>query len=302
MNIQSARSTLHYDASHNLLLLLAGRKEVTLLSPLCTSYLEPVPASDANPNHSAFSFEEVEGWVRDRASGADARAQCLVQKVVMHAGDALFIPEGWWHQVKSDQCSMALNFWFSYSSETPSAAGGEDPAQLDAVPAAAAGDAGDMRPYKLRKLVHEMVRDELASLAAASRASSESDGAFPYGSALTYDAFASELLSLVSCSTGCSGAGSIDASSSCGNNSECTNGGRRAAETVMMQSSDRSLPKTSAPKLSWLAFAAASVLDQRRLWLPFARQVSNVPCNPLIYVWPVGHAFGLFSFLFFSFH
>ena len=30
----------------------------------------------------------------------------------LQAGDALFIPEGWWHQVDSDQTTIAVNFWW----------------------------------------------------------------------------------------------------------------------------------------------------------------------------------------------
>jgi hypothetical protein len=32
--------------------------------------------------------------------------------VEMGPGDVLFIPDGWWHEVSSEKCSMALNFWF----------------------------------------------------------------------------------------------------------------------------------------------------------------------------------------------
>ncbi|KAK4551184.1 hypothetical protein RGQ29_032480 [Quercus rubra] len=43
------------------------------------------------------------------------RAKCAMehlQKVVLHAGDALFIPEGWFHQVDSDDLTTAINFWW----------------------------------------------------------------------------------------------------------------------------------------------------------------------------------------------
>ena len=28
------------------------------------------------------------------------------------AGDALYIPAGWWHEVLTPRCTLALNFWF----------------------------------------------------------------------------------------------------------------------------------------------------------------------------------------------
>ena len=30
----------------------------------------------------------------------------------MHEGEVLFIPEGYWHEVHSEECTVALNFWF----------------------------------------------------------------------------------------------------------------------------------------------------------------------------------------------
>lgn len=34
------------------------------------------------------------------------------RKVTLHGGDALFIPEGWFHQVDSDCLTIAVNFWW----------------------------------------------------------------------------------------------------------------------------------------------------------------------------------------------
>jgi Cupin-like domain len=31
---------------------------------------------------------------------------------VVQAGDAVFIPEGWWHQIDSTDISIAVNFWW----------------------------------------------------------------------------------------------------------------------------------------------------------------------------------------------
>lgn len=30
----------------------------------------------------------------------------------MQAGDALFLPEGWWHQIDSEGVTIAVNFWW----------------------------------------------------------------------------------------------------------------------------------------------------------------------------------------------
>ena len=35
------------------------------------------------------------------------------------AGDALLIPEGWWHQVDSDPATLAVNFWWASQPAAP---------------------------------------------------------------------------------------------------------------------------------------------------------------------------------------
>lgn len=57
--------------------------------------------------------------------------------------DALFIPEGWWHQVDSDTFTIAVNFWFDGSRKRLI----EDP---------------NMSAYYARVLVADMVKQESA--------------------------------------------------------------------------------------------------------------------------------------------
>jgi hypothetical protein len=281
MNIQPARSTLHYDASHNLLLLLTGRKVVTLLSPSCTPYLQPVSASDANPNHSRLSFCEVEALVNDRYrsdAGLD-HTDCFLYRAVMDAGDALFIPEGWWHQVESEQCSMAVNFWFSLEAGADctkvAAAPGED-GKGSAI-SQASNTSVDMRPYKLRKLVHEMVRDALSENSAALAPLCGSDLAFQYSADLAYESFETALLSLLSdgarVSTESDGQLLFNGSNVDGVSGQCRNERKRGAAAI----APADLPhSSSSPEQRWLAFVSASVHEQRRLWLPFANKVCNM--------------------------
>jgi len=98
MNIQAVTSALHYDGNHNILVLLEGRKEIQLYSPSMTQFLSPAPASSDFPNYATIAGAQLEA-----VPGTN---------VTMVAGDALFIPEGWWHKVESSSCSLAVNFWF----------------------------------------------------------------------------------------------------------------------------------------------------------------------------------------------
>ncbi|XP_055813214.1 lysine-specific demethylase JMJ31 isoform X2 [Solanum dulcamara] len=108
MNSMKARSSTHYDPHHNLLCIVSGCKEVTLWPPSATPYLYPLPLYGEASNHSSVTLEEPDLSVYPRAAFLNG----FSQKVVLHAGDALFIPEGWFHQVDSEVLTIAVNFWW----------------------------------------------------------------------------------------------------------------------------------------------------------------------------------------------
>ncbi|XP_059311544.1 lysine-specific demethylase JMJ31 [Lycium ferocissimum] len=108
MNSMKARSSTHYDPHHNLLCVVSGCKEVTLWPPSATPYLYPLPLYGEASNHSSVTLEEPDLSVYPRAACLNG----FSQKVVLHAGDALFIPEGWFHQVDSEVLTIAVNFWW----------------------------------------------------------------------------------------------------------------------------------------------------------------------------------------------
>lgn len=183
MNIFPAVSTLHYDANNNLLIVLEGIKHVTLFSPSCTKYLQPEAAHADYPNHSRLSPLEAETLTSSiferRESG------CTTWRVAVGEGDALFIPEGWWHQVRSEKCTMALNFWFHSGMHE----------LLQQPPTAGT----DMSSYLLRAAMHRAV-DAQRSADAQRIASAVSAGEARGGSPLTvtqqcFDDFTLQLLS-----------------------------------------------------------------------------------------------------------
>ncbi len=69
---------------------------------------------------------------------------------MVQAGDALFIPEGWWHQIDSDSLTMAVSHWWGGPATTAMTA--------------AAPDAG---PYHLRRLLRAEVERRTAQLLAS---------------------------------------------------------------------------------------------------------------------------------------
>ncbi|KAJ0974075.1 hypothetical protein J5N97_016040 [Dioscorea zingiberensis] len=108
MNKAQSRSSTHYDPHHNLLCVIAGCKQVFLWPPSASPFLQPMPIYGEASNHSSLNVDNPDllGNTRVQNSMEDA------QKVILHSGDALFIPEGWFHQVDSDDLTIAVNFWW----------------------------------------------------------------------------------------------------------------------------------------------------------------------------------------------
>ncbi|KAA6428022.1 MAG: hypothetical protein FRX49_02684 [Trebouxia sp. A1-2] len=108
MSIRGSRSSLHYDPYHNLLCMVQGQKTVKLLSPDVTDQLYPFSVLGESPNHSHVNFAHPD----DQQHPLYKQALQSQQEFVLQAGDALFIPEGWWHQVDSQDTTIAVNFWW----------------------------------------------------------------------------------------------------------------------------------------------------------------------------------------------
>ena len=90
---------LHHDLTNNLLLQIVGRKELLLVSPGETPKL--------------YNDHHVYSGVRD-LDGAEVTARfpdlagVRVHRLMLNPGDALFIPIGWWHQVRALDFSVTI--------------------------------------------------------------------------------------------------------------------------------------------------------------------------------------------------
>ena len=81
---------LHHDTTSVLFCQIVGRKRFRLIPPQETSLL---------------------AGARDYyASIDDARPGASIKEVVVSAGEALFLPVGWWHEVRSLDASISLSF------------------------------------------------------------------------------------------------------------------------------------------------------------------------------------------------
>ncbi|GMH27968.1 hypothetical protein Nepgr_029811 [Nepenthes gracilis] len=111
MNSARSRTSSHYDPHHNLLCIVAGCKRVVLWPPSASSLLYPMPLYGEASNHSSVALDNPDLSIHPKAESA---FHCS-QTIILQEGDALFIPEGWFHQVDSDDLTIAVNFWWRSS-------------------------------------------------------------------------------------------------------------------------------------------------------------------------------------------
>ncbi|XP_024527654.1 jmjC domain-containing protein D isoform X3 [Selaginella moellendorffii] len=109
MSSTSSRSSIHYDPYHNVLGVVTGQKKVTLWPPDAAPYLYPKPLYGEASNHSEVNFVEPDYQKYPRFRDASKHSRVLV----VDAGSAVFIPEGWFHQVDSAALTIAVNFWWA---------------------------------------------------------------------------------------------------------------------------------------------------------------------------------------------
>eukprot|EP00892_Ulva_mutabilis_P011322 jgi/Ulvmu1/8562/UM045_0004.1 len=138
----ATHSSVHYDPQPNLLCVVQGTKHVTLWPPDCSSHLSPHSLTTESPNHSTCPVGD-----RDSFAAANAHAQHSGRffRIQLHPGDALLIPQGWWHEVVSGDQTIAVNFWMQAPSAMPS------PPLLH------------MAPFVLRQSVHACMQAMRAS-------------------------------------------------------------------------------------------------------------------------------------------
>ncbi len=87
---------VHRDVPHNLHVHLTGRKRWLLFAPGESSRLY----SSVDPEHPDLGRHP-------RFRGATAWGATL------DAGDALFIPHGWWHHTRTLDDAVSMNFWWA---------------------------------------------------------------------------------------------------------------------------------------------------------------------------------------------
>lgn len=99
-------SPLHYDDRDNAIAQLRGSKRFRLFAPDQGPFLYP---HEGRPENRHLSRLDLEKWDLERYPGF---AQAQGQHCVLGPGEVLYLPAGWWHQVRSYDLGMSLNFWW----------------------------------------------------------------------------------------------------------------------------------------------------------------------------------------------
>jgi hypothetical protein len=99
-------SPLHYDDDNNFFAQVYGRKRITLFDPAQTEWLYPYPVH-AVMKHLSFVDVENPDLIR-RPEYRKARPM----ECVLEPGELLYIPAYWWHQVRSLDVAISVNFWW----------------------------------------------------------------------------------------------------------------------------------------------------------------------------------------------
>lgn len=100
---------LHFDPTHNLIAMLAGRKRVTLIPPdnMTNMYPAPLDCRLGDALGSQVKLLDPDFGRHPRAKEELAKARVAE----IGPGEVLYIPPMWWHHVESFGLNVMLNKW-----------------------------------------------------------------------------------------------------------------------------------------------------------------------------------------------
>ena len=117
IGMKGALTPLHFDEQENIFLQLNGKKEVLLFNQYCGDALYSFPYGHACDRQSMINAEFPfvnDNKIHNKYSNLyfenNSKAQCF--RAILKPGDALYIPNGWWHEfVNLNDFATSVTFW-----------------------------------------------------------------------------------------------------------------------------------------------------------------------------------------------
>jgi hypothetical protein len=102
---RNSKGPLHFDLDDNVHVVVTGRKRFFLFEYAEIDNLYVFPAFSATPHYCRVDAQEpdFDRFPRFRLARG--------YEVTLERGEMLFIPQGCWHQVVTEEPSVAINFW-----------------------------------------------------------------------------------------------------------------------------------------------------------------------------------------------
>ncbi|CAL8583817.1 hypothetical protein XPA_009434 [Xanthoria parietina] len=124
LGVAPTYTPLHRDPNPNLYLQLAGRKTIRLLHPVAGQAVFDAVQATLGSRTSSAKFRGDEMMKGSEKTLLEARIwpgeniedgeEVVGFEATLAGGESIFIPQGWWHSVKSVGigCTGSVNWWF----------------------------------------------------------------------------------------------------------------------------------------------------------------------------------------------